>query len=344
MGILSAFIAVIILILVPWAGVGGLGLAGLFGVIIPYGAIALFFCGIIIRVVRWSMAPNPFRIPTTGGQQAGLHGIRQSRFDNPFTTFQVMGRMAFEVLLFRSLFRNLSLRVKSSGQGVTYASAKWLWLFAIFFHYAMLITVFRHLRFFVNPVPWPVRMVENMDGWLQTGIPAIMISGLLLIAALIFLLIRRIVMPKLRYISLMNDFFPLFLLAAIAGTGALMRYVTGTDITSVKQLAMGLISFDPVVSDGIGSLFFIHIFLVSFLLAYFPFSKLMHAAGIFFSPTRDLANNSRAVRHENPWNYPVRFHTYEAYEKEFGKKMTEAGIPLDHPPETSAEKEQKSGQ
>ena len=64
-------------------------------------------------------------------------------------------------------------------------------------------------------------------------------------------------------------------------------------------------------------------------MAYFPFSKLMHAAGIFFSPTRNMPNNSRAVRHVNPWNYPVKVHSYQEYEEEFGEKMKKVGLPLD---------------
>jgi len=72
---------------------------------------------------------------------------------------------------------------------------------------------------------------------------------------------------------------------------------------------------------------------VSVLLAYFPFSKLMHLAGVFLSPTRNLSNNSRFVRHVNPWNYPVKVHTYEEYEEEFRDKMIEAGLPVDKMPE-----------
>ena len=147
--------------------------------------------------------------------------------------------------------------------------------------------------------------------------------------AVALLLLRRLLIPRLRYISLLNDYFPLFLLMGIAGTGALMRYVGGVDAVGAKQLAMGLISLKPVIPEGMCPLFFMHLFLVSTLAAYFPFSKLMHAGGIFFSPTRTMPNNSRAVHHENPWNYPVKFHTYQAYEKEFHDKMVEAGIPLD---------------
>ena len=148
----------------------------------------------------------------------------------------------------------------------------------------MLVTVFRHLRFFTNPVPWPVRMAEALDGWLEVAIPPVLVSGLVLLVAVTLLLARRLLNQKVRYLSLLNDYFPLFLLMGIAGTGALMRYVFGIDTSSAKELAMGLISFKPVIPEGIGALFFIHLFLVCTLLAYFPFSKLMHAGGIFFSP------------------------------------------------------------
>ena len=92
---------------------------------------------------------------------------------------------------------------------------------------------------------------------------------------------------------------------------------------------MGLITFSPVVPQTIGIIFYIHLFLVSALLAYFPMSKLMHMAGVFLSPTRNLANNNRAVRHVNPWNYPVKVHTYEEYEDEFRDKMKSVGIPVE---------------
>ena len=334
MGIVYALLLVMGLVLVPWIGIQGFGLSYLFGVLIPYVAMVIFFLGVLSRLLKWARIPNPFVIPTTGGQQKSLDWIKSSGLDNPFTRGQAMGRLFCEVFLFRSLFRNLSSRVASdrkNGQqpGLTFASAKWLWLFAILFHYAILVTVFRHLRFFTNPVPWPVKMAEALDGWLEVGIPEVLVSGLVLLMAVSLLLGRRLLMPKMRYISLLNDYFPLFLLVGIAGTGALMRYVVGIDISGAKQLVMGLISFKPVIPEGIGPLFFIHLFLVCTLLVYFPFSKLMHAGGIFFSPTRTMPNNSRAVYHENPWNYPVKFHTYPAYETEFHDKMVEAGIPLD---------------
>ena len=90
-----------------------------------------------------------------------------------------------------------------------------------------------------------------------------------------------------------------------------------------------MVSFSPVVPEGIGSIFYIHLFFVSVLLMYFPFSKLMHMAGVFFSPTRNLANNNRMKRHINPWNPDVKMHTYQEYEDEFRDKMKSAGLPLE---------------
>jgi nitrate reductase gamma subunit len=93
---------------------------------------------------------------------------------------------------------------------------------------------------------------------------------------------------------------------------------------------MGLATFHPVIpAQPVGFMFYLHIFLVSCLFAYFPFSKLMHMGGVFLSPTRNMPNDSRMVRHINPWNYPVHVHTYEEYENDFRDKMKKAGIPVE---------------
>jgi len=52
-------------------------------------------------------------------------------------------------------------------------------------------------------------------------------------------------------------------------------------------------------------------------------------AGVFMSPTRNLRCNSREVRHVNPWNHPVRVHTYAEYEDEFRDKMKACDLPVD---------------
>ena len=109
----------------------------------------------------------------------------------------------------------------------------------------------------------------------------------------------------------------------------MMRYFTKVDIVSIKALTMGLVTFKPAIAEGIGGLFYVHLFFVSVLLAYFPFSKLMHMGGVIMTPTRNLPCNSRAERHVNPWNYPVPVHTYEEYEEDFRDLMIEAGLPVE---------------
>lgn len=355
---LVALIAVLILILIPWVGVGALDLRVLFGIIIPYAAFATFIVGMITRVIRWGRSPVPFRIPTTAGQQKSLPWIKYSKLDNPSSTAGVIGRMIFEVLTFRSLFRNTRMEFRD-GPKIDYEWEKWLWLFALAFHYSLLVVLIRHMRFFTEPIPGFIHLIDSLDGFLEMGIapiqgadvPNIMISGFVLLGAVTLLLLRRVLVSNTRYISLPTDYFPLFLIMAIASTGILMRYcgmITyrlfgvdpfSVDIIRVKELAISLVSFHPKVPEGIGILFFIHLFLVCTLLAYFPFSKLVHLGGIFLSPTRNLSNNSRRVRHINPWNYPVKVHTYEEYEDEFRDKMIEAGLPVDKMPETPGEGE-----
>jgi len=192
-------------------------------------------------------------------------------------------------------------------------------------------------------VPACVQLLEKLDGFLQIGLPGLMLSGVALLAAVTFLFLRRILIPQVKYISLGSDYFPLFLIFGIAFTGILMRYFTKVDIVGVKEFTMSLVTLNPHVIKGIGGVFYVHLFFVSVFLVYFPFSKLMHLGGIFMSPTRNLANNSRAKRHVNPWNYPVKIHTYDAYEDEFREKMIEANLPVEKmiAPETPEEPEEK---
>jgi nitrate reductase gamma subunit len=323
-----SFFAVIALLLVVSVGVGMANMHYLFGVVIPYLAIITFILGFIYRVVGWAKSPVPFRITTTCGQQKTLPWIKANNLESPYNTIGVIKRMALEVLFFRSLFRNTSVELKD-GPRVAYWSAKWLWLAGLAFHWSLLIIVTRHLRFFTEPVPCFVHLLENIDGIFEIGVPTLFLTDGVILAAITHLFLRRVFVPKMRYISLPSDYFPLFLIFGIVFSGALMRHFYKADLISIKELAIGLVSFHPVIPEGIGLVFYIHLFFVSALLVYFPFSKLMHLGGVFLSPTRNLANTNRAQRHINPWDYPVKVHPYEEYEEEFKEKMKLAGIPLE---------------
>jgi len=323
-----SLLAVIVLFLLAYLGVEVAGLQLLFGIIIPYVAFVVFVAGFIYRILGWARSPVPFGIPSTCGQQKSLPWIKQSRLENPSTKLDVVIRMALEIFCFRSLFRNTKAQIRGD-ERFSYEMEKWLWLGAIAFHYGFLVVLIRHLRFFTEPVPFLIQLVASVDGFLQIGLPGIMISGFLLLAAASYLFLRRLFIPQVRYISLASDYFPLFLIMGIAVSGILMRYFTKVDVTAAKAIAMGLVTFRPVLPEQVGGVFYVHLFMVSVLMAYFPFSKLMHLGGIFFSPTRNLKANTREMRHENPWNHPVKVHTYEEYEEEFREKMIEAGLPVE---------------
>ncbi len=327
-----AFFAVVVLVLIAFAGVEAANLRFLFGVVIPYAAFATFILGFMYRVlIWWGSSPVPFCIPTTCGQQKSLPWIKQNKLENPSSTLGVIGRMALEVLIFRSLFRNLKTQLSEGGR-VVYGEAKWLWLAGLAFHWSFLIIVVRHFRLFTVQVPSPIRMIEGLDSFFQVAAPILYLSDVVILVAVTYLFLRRVFIPQMRYISLPADYFPLFLIFGIAFSGVLMRYFFKVNVTGVKQITTGLVAFSPAspeVMEGVGVIFYIHLFLVSILFAYFPFSKLMHMGGVFLSPTRNMVNNSRMKRRINPWNYPVKVHTYEEYEEEFREKMKSAGIPVE---------------
>ncbi len=327
--VLSALFIVLALVVISLVGVGTIGLDSVFGIYIPYVAFAIFLLGIVIRLLQWARVPVPFRIPTTAGQEKSLPWIKYEYLDNPHNTVGVILRMILEVFLFRSLFRNIKGELRD-GPRLTFASAKWLWLAGILFHYAFLMIVLRHIRFFLEPVPSFVAILTSLDGFFDILVPTVFLSDIVFLGAVGYLFLRRFLIPQMRYLSLPADYFALFLIMGIATSGVLMRQVYRVDLLKVKELATGLVTFTvPAALDGIGLIFYVHIFLVSCLLAYFPFSKLMHAPGVFLSPTRNMANNNRFKRHVNPWDYPVKVHTYEEYEDEFRGKMKGVGLPVD---------------
>ncbi len=326
-----SFLAVIALILIAWLGSQIPGMPYFFGVALPYLAMLVFLGGFVYKVMQWAKSPVPFSIQTSCGQAKSLDFIKHNKLESPHTTTEVVARMFLEIVTFRSLFRNTKSEIYD-GPKITYESSKWLWLFALMFHYSFFLIVVRHLRLFLNPVPEWIAWLELGDGLMEIGAPTMYMTDVFIIVGIGYLFGRRIWNRHVRYISLVNDFFPLVLIFAIALTGILMRYFlrADIDIVNIKKLAVGLVTFSPTIGADIGSIFYIHLFLVCTLLVYFPFSKLMHLGGVFLSPTRNMKNNTRAVRHINPWNDPtIKPHSYAGYEDDFREFMVEAGLPVD---------------
>ena len=320
--------AVVILLFLITLGMWGMGWYSLFGVVIPYLAFVLFIAGFIYRVLKWASSPVPFHIPTICGQQKSLPWIKASRVDSPYTTGGVVARLALEILLFRSLLKNEKVELQEPTK-ILFKTSTLLWLGAMAFHWSFLIILLRHLRLFLEPVPSLIVILQRVDSVLQGLFPVLYITDIIIVIALAYLFLRRVIYPQIRYISLPSDYFVILIIAGIAFSGILMRLIYRVDLVQVKGWVLSMLRFHPVLPQGVNLLFYIHLFFISLLIAYFPLSKLMHMAGIFLSPTRNLMNTSRHSRHINPWDHPVKVHTYEEYEDEFRQPMKEVGLPVD---------------
>ena len=192
----------------------------------------------------------------------------------PTTQAGVIYRMAKEVIVFESLFK----------------ANKWIWVFGWLFHFGLLLVLLRHLRYFTQPV-W---------AWVDVLQPFGKYASFMMVIGLVGLLARRFLVDRVRYISTPSDYLMLVLILAIGVTGMLMTFVVHTDIIALKQFFLGLMYLDvqPLPQDPI---LLIHLALVAFLMMIFPISKLLHAPGLFFSPTRNQVDNPRERRHISAW-------------------------------------------
>lgn len=192
----------------------------------------------------------------------------------PTTRSGVIFRMAREVVLFESLFKaNL-----------------WLWLCGWTFHLGLLLVLVRHLRYFLEPAP----------AWLIFIQPFGKYAGFMMVAGLAGLWVRRLFVERIRYISVPSDHLWLAMLLVIGLTGLGMTFLMHVDVVGVKAFFLGLMAFDIQAIPAHPGLL-VHLLLVAVLLILLPFSKLLHAPGIFFSPTRNQADNPREVRRLAPW-------------------------------------------
>jgi len=228
-----------------------------------YLAIAVLLFGLIAKIRQYAKTPAPLKIPTTPA---------------PTTRAGVGLRMFREVVFFESLFK----------------SNKWIWIFGYMFHFSMLVVLLRHLRYFTDPVWF----------WVVFISPYAAYFGFLMVAGLAGLWARRVLVDRVRYISSPSDHLMLLLIISIGVTGLSMKFVWHTDIAMLKAFFIGLMVFNwqplPVGFTG-DFILLIHLFLVVLLMMVFAFSKLLHAPGVFFSPTRNQVDNPRERRFIADW-------------------------------------------
>lgn len=228
-------------------------------------ALIVFVVGVGLKIKQYAQTPAPLKIPTTPA---------------PVTQTGVVFRMAREVVLFESLFK----------------SNKWIWVFGWMFHLSLLLAFFRHLRYAVSPdnFMWPVVsnvIVQSFGHY----------AGFAMVIGLLGLLGRRIFVERIRYISSPSDYGWLIILLIIASSGLVMSFVSHIDIIQLKMFAMGVLGFDFGQPLPDSAVLIIHLLLVAALFILFPFSKLLHAPGVFFSPSRNQVDNPREKRHLSKW-------------------------------------------
>lgn len=228
-----------------------------------YVATLILVVGVAYKISVYVRTPVPLKIPTTPA---------------PTTRAGVALRMLREVTIFESLFK----------------SNKWIWLFGWMFHFALLLVLLRHLRYFTQPVWFWVDLIQPFGKY----------AAFAMLVGLGGLWARRVIVDRVRYISSPSDHLMLALLVAIGATGLGMKFIAHTDIVALKAFFLGLMAFDlqPLPTDP---LLLIHLGLVAILMIIFPVSKLLHAPGVFFSPTRNQVDNPREHRHVAGWTAKI---------------------------------------
>jgi len=226
----------------------------LVGVVLPYAAVLVFVGGMAYRLYTWKKLASPamtlFPAPADPGANAR--------------------NVAQEVLLFRSLFQGDRL----------------LWVLAWGFHAVLALIALGHLRVFTNAdaILQAMGMSEEAIQAMSSGAGGA--AGILIMAALVLLLARRMAVPRVREVTGLADYLALLLLAAIIMTGNVMRFSSEHfDLALTQEYFLGLATFSNVTAmDALAhGLFLAHMCLAFLLIMAIPFSKILHLGGIFFT-------------------------------------------------------------
>ena len=235
-----------------------------FFAILFYVALGVFSIGLTYKILQYWNTPAPLTIPTMPA---------------PVTRSGVVLRMLREVVLFESLFR----------------ATKWTWIFGWLFHFGLFLAFVRHLRYVISPdfFIWPL-----INNWFVQF--AGQQASFIMLLGLIGLLARRFFVDRVRYISAPSDYLMLLLILLIVISGMAMSFFIPIDVAGLKVFMMGLMAFDWQALSG-HFVLMLHLGLAALLAIIFPFSKLLHAPGVFFSPGRNQVDNSRQKQQVASW-------------------------------------------
>lgn len=216
-----------------------------------YLSAGIFLAGMSWRVSAWVAAPVPLNIVLTPAPGSRAGAVR---------------RLTEEMVCFRSLLE----------------ADRGLWLLAWLFHLSLGLLLIGHVAGLLIGLSARFHPAAQIVGG---------IVGLLAMGTLLGLLMRRLALERLRWISNAGDYFALILLLLIVASGDQMRFLTGVDMAQAQRFVWGWVMLHPAAPPANWA-FTAHVVLVSLLLICIPFSKLLHLAGAaLFNPA--------LIRHES---------------------------------------------
>lgn len=215
--------------------------------VLPYVTAVVFLVGVVSTMFRWGSVRVPLKITLTPAPGS------------------VVGDIASELLSFKTLF----------------GPNRALWVGGWFFHAALALCIVGHvfgigLLMHQFTVVGATASQSEQLSMLFGGV-----AGVVLVAALLYLLYRRMSVSEVSAITDPADYLVLLLLLSIALTGNYLRFFTHVDLPEIRHYVVSLATFAP--APPANSMFLVHFFFVQLLLLYFPFSKLMHSCGMLFT-------------------------------------------------------------
>lgn len=232
------------------------GFSFLAGSVLPYAAVLIFVVGMARQFYIWANLARPgmtlFPAPAKGGGM--VRGV------------------IVESLFFRNLLK----------------SDKVFWAGAWIFHATLALIILGHLRVFSALPDWLMgELGMSEEAILAMSNNSGGAAGVIIFLTLLYLLLRRLGIQRVREISSPADFAAVVLILAIVFTGNLMRFgEEHFNLSQAHAYFAGLLKFsprEPFQALAGNATFVTHFLLVQVLLIVIPFSKILHFGGIFFS-------------------------------------------------------------
>lgn len=217
---------------------------------LPYLTLLVGVLGLARRIARWRRAPA-----------AGA-----PLFPLPRTRTATWRRLAAELCLLRGL----------------HAGDRNLWLGAWPLHVALALLAVGHIRAFVDfPGLWQALGLapEAVDKLAGASGGAV---GLVAMTACLYLLARRGLVRRVREITGPGDVLALLLLLAVIVSGNALRFGPPLDLGPVRDYCAALVRLRPVPLPEVPG-FAVHFLLAQALFAWAPWSKFLHAPGVFLA-------------------------------------------------------------